>query len=111
MDEWVCRTCGATYSEETTPCLQCASDSVRHVDDEPEDYSVDAVAFRCTNCGRTVPKHTPPCDRCGNMTLETASGDDLDDSTRAPPTAGSTRRDRCARPAASCGRSPRTRSA
>jgi ribosomal protein L40E len=85
MDEWVCRTCGATYSEETTPCLHCASDRVRHVDDEPEDYSIDAVAFRCTNCGRTVPKHTPPCDRCGNMTLETVSGDDLDDSRSALP--------------------------
>lgn len=85
MDEWVCRTCGATYAEETTPCLQCASDRVRHVDDDETDYSIDPVAFRCSNCGRTVPKHTPPCDRCGNMTLETVSGDDLDDSGDALP--------------------------
>jgi DNA-directed RNA polymerase subunit RPC12/RpoP len=84
MDEWVCRTCGATDSEETTPGLQCTSDRVRHLDDDP-DYSVDAVAFRCTNCGRTVPKHTPPCDRYGNMTLETVSGDDVDDSSDALP--------------------------
>lgn len=86
MDEWVCRTCGATYHEETTPCLQCASDDVRHVDDDgDEDYSIDAVAFRCPNCGKTVPKHTPPCDRCGNMQLETVRGDDVDDSQDALP--------------------------
>ncbi|WP_323675106.1 hypothetical protein [Halorubellus sp. PRR65] len=86
MDEWVCRTCGATYREETTPCLQCASDDVRHVDDDDaEDYSIDAVAFRCTSCGKTVPKHTPPCDRCGNMQLETVRGDDVNDSTSALP--------------------------
>lgn len=86
MDEWVCRTCGATYPERTAPCLQCASDDVRHVDDDAEeDYSIDEVAFRCTNCGKTVPKHTPPCDRCGNMELETVRGADVDDSTNALP--------------------------
>lgn len=86
MDEWVCRSCGATYVERTSPCLQCASDDVRHVeDDDDEDYSIDDVAFRCTSCGKTVPKHTPPCDRCGNMTLETVRGDDVDDDGDALP--------------------------
>jgi ribosomal protein L40E len=87
MDEWVCRSCGATYPEETRPCLQCASDDVTHVDDDAaEDYSIEAVAFRCPNCGQTVPKHTPPCDRCGNMTLETVRGDAIDDTSDAFPT-------------------------
>ena len=86
MDEWVCRSCGATYAERTSPCLQCASDDVRHVDDEDaEDYSIDEVAFRCRNCGKTVPKHTPPCDRCGNMTLEAVRGDDVPDDRDALP--------------------------
>lgn len=86
MDEWVCRTCGATYAERTAPCLQCASDDVRHVDDDvEEDYSIDEVAFRCPNCSKTVPKHTPPCDRCGNMELETVRGVDVDDSASALP--------------------------
>lgn len=86
MNEWVCRTCGATYVEETRPCLQCASDDVKHVDDDTaEDYSIEAVAFQCTNCGKTVPKHTPPCDRCGNMTLETVRGNAIDDTTDALP--------------------------
>lgn len=86
MDEWVCRSCGATYAEAVSPCLACASDDVTHVDDDTtEDYSIDAVAFRCPNCGRTVPKNTPPCDRCGNMTLETVRGDDVDDTSDALP--------------------------
>jgi len=94
MASWVCADCGATYSEKTTPCTECASERIARLTDDQIPDRVDSgpdIEWECTECGETHIKNNPPCNRCGNMTFDpiaktqaTPSQDTADDTATNP---------------------------